>query len=105
VRKKELESMDKFEQLMHDVMEMSESDRNTAIETYKKSCVCPTCATYNECAADANEKLFCVTGKSKDCITKPKGCECPTCPLAQSLDVGVINNTYCLNGTEMEQRE
>ncbi len=96
--------MDKFEKLMDDVMAMSGSDRDDAIESYKKSCICHTCATYNECAAQANEKLFCVTGKSVDCIKEPKGCECPTCPLAQSLDVGVEHNTYCLNGSEMEQR-
>jgi hypothetical protein len=97
--------MDKFEQLIQKVMEMPESDRNNTIETYKASCICPTCATYNQCAKDANEKLFCVTGKSMDCITEPKGCECPNCPLAQSLDVGVIKNTYCLRGSEMEQRD
>jgi hypothetical protein len=96
--------LDKFEQLIHDVMDMSESEQNKVIESYKYSCICHTCATYNECASDANEKLFCVTGKSKDCITEPRGCECPTCPLTQSLDVGVINNTYCLKGSEMEQR-
>ncbi len=97
--------MDKFEQMIHDVMDMSENDRNKAIEGYKDSCICQICATYNECASDANEKLFCVNGKSEDCITEPRGCECPTCPLAQSLDVGVINNTYCLKGSEMEQRK
>jgi hypothetical protein len=96
--------LDKFEQLIHDVMDMSESEQNKVIESYKDPCICHTCATYNECASDANEKLFCVTGKSRDCITEPRGCECPTCPLAQSLDVGVINNTYCLKGSEMEQR-
>ncbi len=96
--------MDKFEQLIHDLTDMSESDMNKAIEDYKGSCVCQTCATYTQCAADANEKLFCVTGKSMDCISEPKGCECPVCPLARSLDIGVIHNTYCLNGSEMEQR-
>jgi hypothetical protein len=96
--------MDKFEQLMHDVSEMSAGDQNKAVEDYKSSCICHTCATYNQCAKDANEKLFCVTGKSFDCITEPKGCECPYCPLAKSLDIGVKHNTYCLNGSEMEQR-
>jgi len=96
--------MDKFEHLIHDVSEMSTDDQNKAIEEYKGSCICPTCPTWNKCAEDANEKLFCVTGKSKNCITEPKGCMCPTCPLAQSLDVGVERNTYCLNGSEMEQR-
>lgn len=96
--------LDKFETLIQEVSEMSEGDRTDAIESYKDKCICQTCATYNKCAANANEKLFCVTGKSKDCISEPKGCECPICPLAKSLDVGVIHNTYCLNGSEMEQR-
>ena len=87
--------MDKFEQLIHDVLDMSESDQKKAIASYKDSCICQTFATYNKCASDVNEKLFCGNGKSVDCITEPRGCECPTCQLAQSLDVGVINNTYC----------
>ena len=96
--------MDKFEQLIHDVMELSESERNKKIEEYKGSCICPTCPTWNKCAENANEKLFCVTGKSLDCIKELKGCMCPTCPLAISLDVGKIYNSYCLYGSEMEQR-
>jgi hypothetical protein len=102
--KKELENMDKYEQLIFDINEMSESDRSNTIKSYKVSCVCSTCATFNECAEGANEKLFCVTGKSMGCITELKGCECPVCPLAQSLDIGVINNSYSLMGSEMEQR-
>jgi hypothetical protein len=97
--------MDKFEETIDNVMSMSENDRNNAIETYKSSCICHTCASYNQCAADANEKLFCVTGISGDCITELKGCECPTCPLAKSLDVGVIHNTYCLNGREWNKEK
>ena len=96
--------MDKFEQKVQEVMEMSEGDRNNAIAEFKKSCICPTCPTYNECAKDAMEGLYCVLGKSGNCITMEKGCECPNCPLAQSLDVGVKNNTYCIQGSEMEQR-
>jgi hypothetical protein len=96
--------LDKFEQLIHDVMDMSENDQIKAIESYKDSCICHTCATYNECASDSNEKLFCITGRSMDCINEPRGCECPKCPLARSLDVGVVNNTYCLRGSELEQR-
>ena len=74
--------LDKFEQLIHDVMDMSKSDQNKAIESYKDSCICHTCATYNECALDANEKFLCVIGKSGDFIEEPRGCGCPKCPLA-----------------------
>lgn len=97
--------MDKFEQLLDDVGKMSESEQNKAIENYKESCICNTCPTWTQCAESANEKLFCVTGKSENCITELKGCMCPTCPLAESLDVGKERNTYCMNGSEMEQRE
>ena len=96
--------MDKFEQLIHDVNELPESDRIKAVENYKGSCICQTCATYTQCAADTNQKLFCVTGKNENCITEIRGCECPTCPLAHSLNVGIIHNSYCITGSEMKQR-
>ena len=77
--------MDKFEKLIKELNEVSESDLKSSIEKYKNSCICPSCPTYTECAANANEKLFCVIGKSIECITKPKGCECPNCPFAQII--------------------
>lgn len=97
--------MDKFEQLMDDVSKMSAGEQNNAVKEYKGSCICQTCPTWNKCAEDSDEKLFCVIGKSESCITDLKGCMCPTCPLAQSLDVGKERNTYCMNGSEMEQRQ
>ena len=95
--------MDKFEAKVNEVMDMSEKDRNAAIEEFKKICICPTCPTYTDCARESMEGLYCVLGKST-CETEDKGCECPNCPLAQSLDVGVEKNTYCILGSEMEQR-
>jgi len=50
--------MDKFEQLIQDVSKMSPDYHNKSIEEYKGSCVCSTCATFNECDAGANEKLY-----------------------------------------------
>jgi hypothetical protein len=35
--------MDKFEQVIHDVGKMPESEQNKAIDDYKGSCICPTC--------------------------------------------------------------
>lgn len=96
--------MDKFEQFLQELKEMSDNDRNNTIKKYKESCICETCPTYNECAGKANEKLFCITGKSIDCIKKIKGCECPPCPFAHSLDIGMTHNTYCFMGSENEQR-
>ncbi|KAF5075333.1 DUF2769 domain-containing protein [Methanobacterium aggregans] len=97
--------MDKFEAKLKEVIEMSEEDRNQTIKDLKDMCICGTCSTYNECSKNALEGLYCVLGKSQECITEFKGCECPNCELAQSLDVGKIFNIYCLKGNEMEQRE
>lgn len=99
--------MDKFEQKMDEIGQMSEDERNKAVEDYKSQCICPTCPTYNECAQNANERLFCALGASENCISENdyETCKCPECPLAQALDVGEIYNTYCIKGGELEQRE
>lgn len=96
--------MDKFQQKVDEVMAMSEKDRDEAIKGFKQLCICPTCPTYNDCASQLYERLFCVLGKSESCISEKKGCECPNCELAQSLGVGVKYNTYCIMGGELEQR-
>ena len=62
--------LDIFDTLIQEVMEMSENERNESIGSYKGSCICQTCATYNECATEANENLFCVTGKSKRIVSQ-----------------------------------
>ncbi len=46
--------MDKFEQKIQEVMEMSDRERNNAIEHCKGSRICHTCATYDQYAEDAN---------------------------------------------------
>ena len=58
MEKRSWKSIDKFEQLIQDVSKMSPDDHNKSIEEYKGSCVCSTCATFNECDAGANEKLY-----------------------------------------------
>ncbi len=95
---------DKFETKVNEVIDMSEKDRNTSIEEFKKSCICPTCPTYNDCARKKMEGLYCVLGKTS-CETKDKGFKCPKYPLAQSLDVGIQNNTYCILVRDGSKRE
>lgn len=97
--------MDKFEAKLKEMAEMSEEDREQSLKEYKDMCICRTCSTYNECSKNAKEGLYCVTGKSPECITEFNGCECPNCELAQSLEVGKIFNIYCLKGSEMEERK
>jgi hypothetical protein len=97
--------MDKFEEKISELMELSDEEKDDTIEDMKKDCVCPICPTYNECAIKAGEKLFCVLGKSEKCIDKERGCMCPTCPFGQKYGIGVKHNFYCIEDAEMEQRK
>ena len=83
---------------------MSDEDRTLKLKELEVDCVCPICPTYNQCAKDAGENIFCLKGKSS-CINKEKGCMCPTCPFAAKYKIGVIRNFFCMRGKEMEQRE
>lgn len=96
--------MDKFEEKMNELDQMSDENKTTTLNQMKPDCICPICPTYNECAKEADELLFCVTGKSENCITKERGCMCPTCPFAQEYKIGVKYNFYCTRDTEIEQR-
>jgi len=97
--------MDKFEERFNEIMQMSKEDRNKAIRDLEVDCVCPICPTYNQCAKNAQEKLFCIIGSSKECITKERGCMCPNCPIAGIFGIGVKYNFYCTRDSEMEQRK
>ncbi len=96
--------MDDFETLMKELEELPSEDRSQKVKKLEVDCVCPTCPTYNECAKNKGENIFCITGKSKDCITMTLGCLCPTCPLAQKYKIGLMYNFYCNNGSETDQR-
>jgi len=96
--------MDQFEELLIRLEKLPEEDRKARIKELESECVCPICPTFNQCANDVGENIFCINGKSK-CIETEKGCICPTCPFALKYRLGVIHNFYCRNGGEMEQRE
>lgn len=97
--------MDEFEKLLEELSQMSDEDRARKTKELEGDCVCPTCPTYNDCAKEQGEDIFCIIGKSKECITVTLGCLCPTCPLAQKYGIGLMYNFYCNNGSEKEQRE
>jgi hypothetical protein len=93
--------MDKFEEAMADLAQLSESDRKKLNKQDKGHCICPTCPTYADCAKKKKEIMFCFEGKSS-CIIASKGCHCPGCPV--KADYGLVNIYFCLNGTELETR-
>ncbi len=69
-------------------------------ETNRKRCVCNPCPSYTECMRAGTGLLFCVTGKSPDCIFEKKGCLCPACPVQVSL--GFRKAYYCVKGSARE---
>jgi Protein of unknown function (DUF2769) len=97
--------MDKFEEKLNQLNKMSEDEKNKEILVMKDDCICPVCPTYNICAKNSDEMLFCVIGKSNECITKERGCMCPTCPFARKYSIGIQHNFYCIRDSEMEQKQ
>lgn len=96
--------VDKFEELINELNGMSDDDRNERIKGLEAECVCPICPTFNQCAKDTGENIFCLKNES-NCINTEKGCMCPTCPFAATYKIGVVHNFYCKRGGEVKQRK
>ena len=94
--------MDKFEQIMKMMSQMTEEERMKAMEANKALCTCPSCPSYNECAQEKGELFYCAMGASPTCITKELGCICPACPITEKM--GLTHEYFCVKGTEREQR-
>jgi hypothetical protein len=94
--------MTKFKEKMEAMQKMSDEERAAAVEHLKSMCICATCPSYNECAKNANESLFCATGKSFMCINFEEGCLCPQCPVTEEM--GLRNTLFCTRGSEKAQR-
>jgi hypothetical protein len=77
-------------------------DVKTIMEENRKKCICATCPSYTECMRAGNELLYCVTGKSPDCMFDKKGCICPNC--AVQVILGFTKAYYCIKGSGREQK-
>ncbi|MFA4861110.1 DUF2769 domain-containing protein [Methanoregula sp.] len=64
-------------------------------------CICEPCPSYTECMRAGESILFCVKGKTKDCMFDRKGCLCPSCP-EQPADRREVY--YCSSGTGPHSR-
>ncbi len=93
--------MDAFESEWQKQEQMNEEQRKKETERLGMNCICPDCPTYNKCAVDRQEVLFCFKGKT-DCISDELGCICADCPVAAELDL--VNLYYCTRGSEREMR-
>ena len=95
-------TMDTFEQILQKLATMQKEEKAKLIEAEKARCMCGTCPSYTDCARNANERFYCVVGRSFMCITHDKGCTCRSCPVTS--DLGLMFHDSCLKGSEKAQR-
>jgi hypothetical protein len=94
--------MDRFEEMMQDLMDLSDEGRQEVIEEMKSMCICSECPSYNECAKNSQESIFCAKGRSFMCITAVNECICEKCPVYKEM--GLNNTLFCTRGSERAQR-
>jgi hypothetical protein len=94
--------MDKFEQKVMSFSKLSSKEQMQILKDDTGSCICPDCPTYNDCAKDSTEGLFCAHGSSFHCISLEKDCFCPSCPITEQY--GLTRNFFCIRGSEAAQR-
>lgn len=94
--------MDAFEQWLNTYWESSVKQRAVLISEKQSVCVCSSCSSYNRCAGEIHESVYCINGKSHLCITEDHGCTCNRCPLV--TDLGLEYRGFCRDGAEAAQR-
>ncbi len=93
---------DKFDDLLANLEGMPEPQRKATLRDLEARCTCPSCKTYTECAKAKAERLYCLEGKSPDCITKGVECICPSCPV--QVEYTMRDMYYCIEGSEDQKR-
>lgn len=94
--------MDLYEEAMEKMSEMSEKQLDALIYMQKKRiCICRDCPTYNQCADENMEGLFCILGQS-GCELDKGDCRCLECPAHDNFQMKY--ESYCVEGSEEEQR-
>jgi hypothetical protein len=81
---------------------MTPEEFEHTIGKQRARCICFTCHSYNRCAKDRGELLYCINGKSFICIAADMGCICRKCPVSPLL--GLRFSNFCLKGAEAAQR-
>ena len=65
--------MDVFEQWLNMSWEKNAKERKQITNEKRSVCICPVCPSYNRCARENNELLYCIAGKSMLCISEDDG--------------------------------
>ena len=95
-------NMDALEQWLNTFWQSSIKQRTLLTREKQSVCVCSSCSSYNRCAGEIHESVYCITGKSHLCITEDRGCTCTRCPLVAEL--GLKYSGFCRDGAEAAQR-
>jgi hypothetical protein len=77
-------------------------ERKEMSQEKRAACTCPLCPSYNRCARDNHELIYCIAGKSQLCITDGQGCTCINCPVTRQM--GLKHDCFCIKGGEAAQR-
>jgi len=94
--------MDEYQRKSRRFHELTAEEQACQIEGMKAQCICGRCPSYDECACSLLERLYCIQGRSPECIADELGCVCPDCPVARAY--GMVNQYYCTSGSEKELR-
>ncbi|WP_319642255.1 DUF2769 domain-containing protein [Methanovulcanius yangii] len=93
--------MEDYLELAKRMEEMSPEEQEEMMAMIREMCICAGCASYTSCMKEKGELMFCATGKS-ECFVEMKQCLCPECPATSKM--GLINTSYCMQGSEKELR-
>ncbi|MGD1061574.1 MAG: DUF2769 domain-containing protein [Methanomassiliicoccales archaeon] len=79
-------------------------DTAAMVKSYFEKCDCPGCPTFNSCAGDKGERVYCLAGKSASCVKESdmSGCICPGCPVQDEFRFEKMY--YCIYGSNKEQK-
>jgi hypothetical protein len=94
--------MNVFEEWLEKSWHKKAQDKKAIMAEKRISCTCTKCPSYNRCADESEELVYCITGKSPICISEDHGCTCRKCPVSSELNLKY--HDFCLKGSEAAQR-
>ncbi len=92
---------DKWAEIQRMYAKMEVDEQMDVMRENCELCRCTDCPSYNICARDKGERVFCIISGS-GCISDLKGCICGDCEVAQRM--GMTTSRYCAEGTEAARR-
>jgi hypothetical protein len=94
--------MDLFSQWLENSWMKNAQDKKAIMVEKRAACSCPHCPSYNRCADECRELVYCISGKSPLCISEDRGCTCRKCSVTPEL--GLQYHDFCIKGSEAAQR-